>query len=204
MAVHGQCFLVSIWEVLPLPDHKVFSYVIFIVWPSKLPRHDFCVRCDVGVISLCFIQPPLFWTLFLFSRCIYLNPSRSSSFWVLSFSIKCQSSFILGKFSSIRSLRLCKISLGFILYLRDVNYPHVPRPYASFSSCSRSLVPFPCVVCNGIRHTLPFTGSTFFLVLGLCIKFSSLPAPQSSCSPLYCSITSPSISFHKLHGLFSL
>lgn len=43
MAVHGQCFLVSIREILPLPDHKVFSYVIFIFdlpnYPDMISVH---------------------------------------------------------------------------------------------------------------------------------------------------------------------
>lgn len=44
MAVHGQCFLVSIWEILPLPDHKVFSYAIFIFdlpnYPDMISVYD--------------------------------------------------------------------------------------------------------------------------------------------------------------------
>lgn len=139
------------------------------VWPSNPLRHDFCVKCEVGVIyfshgCLCFE---------LYSSAIYLNTSQSSSFWVLSFSIKFQSSFILGKFSSIRWLRLSKFSFCFVLYLRDINYPRAENPSSAghilHFMLLYSLVFLLCIVCKfSSTPFLSLTPHSFWYSVSAC------------------------------------
>lgn len=93
----------------------------------------------------------------LYSPASYLNTPQPLSFWVLSFPLTFQSSFILGKLSPIRSQTFFKNSL---FYSRFEGY--------QWTTCWKPISCGPCPLCSGC--SVPWSFSSV-----LCVTFPGLP-----------------------------